>query len=111
MNSNQTNRDELKRRLKEKIRNKRSNDHTAPQLVQRLRDDPATALMSMGIDDANVLNNAKEIIQMSKTLLGNSAKKREMSNEAKEDISNSKDEKSRAEDDDESEDEAPPPLS
>jgi hypothetical protein len=106
MNSETPDREELRRRLRSKIRGKRSNDHTGPQLAQRLQDDPATALMSMGIDDASVLNNAKQIIQMSKSMLNNSAKK-----VAKEETTpkNNKIEKKNTEDDDDSEEEAPPP--
>ena len=106
MNSETPDREELRRRLRSKIRGRRSNDHTGPQLAQRLQDDPATALMSMGIDDASVLNNAKQIIQMSKSMLNNSTKK-----VAKEETTqkDNKIEKKNTEDDDDSEEEAPPP--
>lgn len=116
MNLERPSRDELRKRLKEKIRGKRSNNHTGPQLAQRLQDDPATALMSMGIDDASVLNNAKEIIQMSKSMLNNSTKK--MSKEAKRDTSDNTEnttqteqiDKNNTENGEDSEEEAPPPL-
>ena len=112
MNSEPPTRDELKRRLKDKIRSKRSNDHTGPQLVQRLQDDPATALMSMGIDDASVLNNAKQIIQMSKSMLNKSTKKR--TKEARDGTSNNTVNTMKMEQidntcDDSEEEEAPPP--
>lgn len=106
MNSETPNREELRRRLRSKIRGKRSNDHTGPELAQRLQDDPATALMSMGIDDPSILNNAKQIIQMSKSMLNNSIKK-----VAKEETTpkNNKIEEKNTEDNDDSEEEAPPP--
>lgn len=103
MNSETPDREELRKRLRNKIRGKRSNDHTGPQLAQRLKDDPATALMSMGIDDVSVLSNAKEIIQMSKSMLNNSSKKMTKEDHQK------KVNKNDTEMDDDSEEEAPPP--
>ena len=107
MNSETPDREELRRRLRSKIRGKRSNDHTGPQLAQRLQDDPTTALMSMGIDDASILNNAKQIIQMSKSMLNNSATKKVASEENTKKID--KNEKNDTEVNDDSDEEAPPP--
>lgn len=107
MNSETPDREELRRRLRSKIRGKRSNGHTGPQLAQRLQDDPATALMSMGIDDASILNNAKQIIQMSKSMLNNSTAKKVASEENTKKID--KNEKNDTEVNDDSDEEAPPP--
>ena len=107
MNSETPDREELRKRLRSKIRGKRSKDHTGPQLAQRLQNDPATALMSMGIDDASILNNAKQIIQMSKSMLNNSATKKVESEENTQKID--KNEKNHTEVDDDSDEEAPPP--
>ena len=56
-------REELRRRLRDKIRGKRSDGGKGPQLAQRLRDDPTTAMLQMGLDDAGMLNNAKGIVK------------------------------------------------
>ena len=76
LNMDNEKRQELKKRLRQKIEQKRSsNQNTGPQLAKRLSDDPASTLMSMGVDDANILSNAKAVIQQSKTLLQNSKNK------------------------------------
>ena len=51
---------ELRRRLREKIRGKRGG---GPELAQRLRDDPTTAMLQLGLDDATLLNSAKSIVK------------------------------------------------
>ena len=65
---------ELKQRLRQKIRSKRNpNENSGPQLTKRLGDDPASTLLSMGIDDASIISNAKSIVQQSKSMLQNSS--------------------------------------
>ena len=58
-------RQELRRRLRAKIKNKRegTDGNTGPQLAQRLRADPKSAMLSMGVDDVDVLNNADSILK------------------------------------------------
>ena len=54
--------EELRRRLREKIKSKRN--VTSPhELANSVRKDPQTAMMSMGIDDAHVLKNAQQIVK------------------------------------------------
>ncbi len=53
-------RTELRRRLREKIRSKRGG---GPELAQRLREDPTTAMLQLGLDDATLLNSAKSIVK------------------------------------------------
>ena len=62
-------RDELRRELRQKIKNKRNPSNTAQTLAKNVKQDPQTALMSMGIDDADVLNNAKMMLKDPKTML------------------------------------------
>lgn len=59
----QSNKQELRQRLREKIRSKRDSQKSMPQLAQRLKDDPTSAMMSMGVDDAQLLANAAQIIK------------------------------------------------
>ena len=56
-------REELRRRLREKIRGKRDSGGGGPQLAQRLREDPTTAMLQMGLDDPNMLKNARNIVK------------------------------------------------
>lgn len=56
-------REELRRKLKDKIRNKRNPNEKTAQLPQRLKDDPAGVLLSMGIDDASILNNVQMLLK------------------------------------------------
>lgn len=53
-------RDELRQRLRDKIRGKRAEEDTS--LRAALRKDPQTALLSMGIDDLDVIRNADAIV-------------------------------------------------
>lgn len=50
-------REELRRRLRAKINGKRS----TTDMARSIKKDPQTALMSMGVDDADILSHAKEI--------------------------------------------------
>lgn len=64
MNSNED-REALRQRLRARIRDKRDgggNDRNGTaQLARRMRDDPATAMLELGLDDPAVLSNAKSI--------------------------------------------------
>lgn len=61
-----TDREALRRRLRAKIRGKRGGE---PELPTRLRDDPVTAMLSMGLDDAELLNQAKSIVAQPEAFL------------------------------------------
>lgn len=60
-----TDREELRRRLREKIRGKRGAAPQPPQevLAEQLRADPASAMLALGIDDADILRNAGAIVR------------------------------------------------
>lgn len=60
-------REELKKRLREKISGKRTNSETP----KNIKKDPQTAMLSMGIDDLNVLKNAQSIIKNPQSALKN----------------------------------------
>ena len=54
---------ELKRRCREKGAQARSGKTSGgPQLAQRLKDDPTSAMMELGIDDPNILQSAASIV-------------------------------------------------
>ena len=60
--TNEVSKEELRRRLREKIKNKRNG--TLPNdLASSIRKDPQTAMMSMGIDDPHILFNAQQIVK------------------------------------------------
>jgi hypothetical protein len=68
-------RDEKRRALREAIRNKRSHrtgEHAGnlARMQERMRRDPETALLSMGVDDVDVLQNAKHVVQAAKQMVG-----------------------------------------
>lgn len=59
-----TERDELRKKLKEKIRDKRNGKNSSNENIHdKLKKDPQSALMSMGIDDVDMLNDAKSIMK------------------------------------------------
>ena len=60
-------REELKRRLREKINGKKTNNETP----KNIKKDPQTAMLSMGIDDPSVLKNAQSIIKNPHSALKN----------------------------------------
>ena len=62
-------RDELRKELRQKIKNKRNPSNTTQSIAKNVKQDPQTALMSMGIDDADILNNAKMMLKDPKTML------------------------------------------
>lgn len=57
------NRDELRRRLRDKIKSRRNNQNEGPQLAQRLKDDPKGAMLGMGLDDPQILAQAESIVK------------------------------------------------
>lgn len=65
MTSAPPDRQELRRRLREKIQTRRDgrcDNASGPQLAQRLKEDPQTAMLQMGIDDPSILSRAKNIV-------------------------------------------------
>lgn len=57
-------REELRKRLRDKIKGKRSGDsNSVSEMSRNLKKDPQSALMSLGVDDAEMLKNAKNIVK------------------------------------------------
>lgn len=58
-------REELRRKLRAKIKGKRdgTDNSSGPQLAQRLRSDPQSAMLSMGVDDPEILKQAESIVK------------------------------------------------
>ena len=54
-------REALRRKLRDKIRGKRGS--TGPQLARRMKDDPTTTMLSLGVDDPSLLEHAKMIVR------------------------------------------------
>lgn len=52
----------LRRRLRDKIKAKR-NKEEGPQLAKRMMDDPTTMMLSLGIEDPDILDRAKSIVK------------------------------------------------
>lgn len=101
----------LRKKLREKIRNKRTGGDSGPQLAQRLKDDPATTMMQMGIDDIGILTKAKSIVSHPEAFMRSISSvndKNKNGSEAKE--NNKLPEAKLPNDDDEDDEEAPPPL-
>jgi hypothetical protein len=63
-------REELRRELRQKIKEKR-NPNSAQSIAKSVKDDPQTALMSMGVDDPDILSQAKSIFRDPKQMLRN----------------------------------------
>ena len=70
-------REDLRRRLREKIRNKghhrNAQDGAGPQLAQRMKSDPTTTMLQMGLDDPELLSQAKHIVQNPQAFLKSAA--------------------------------------
>lgn len=62
-----TPRDELKRKLRDKIKSKR-NDSTV-DMAKAVRNDPQTAFLRMGLDDPQLLMQAQEIVKNPSSIL------------------------------------------
>jgi hypothetical protein len=63
-------RNELRAKLRDKIRNSRNSDDDTQTLARRMRDDPKTTLLGMGIDDAGVLELAPSLVANPHRALG-----------------------------------------
>lgn len=63
-------REDLRRALRNRIREKRNpSAGGGPQLPQRLRDDPVGTFLRLGLDDAELLKNANDMVKNSKNML------------------------------------------
>lgn len=58
MSDTSANREELRRKLRQKIHGKRN---TNQDLARNVRQDPQTALMNMGIDNIDLIKTAKDL--------------------------------------------------
>lgn len=67
--SSSLSREELKKKLRDQIKGARNNNRG--NLSQQLKKDPQSTLMSLGIDDANILKNAKDIVKNPQSYLKN----------------------------------------
>ena len=101
-------REELRKKLRDKIKGKRE-PSGGPQLAQRLKDDPTTTMLQMGLDDASLLSNAKNIVKNPEAFLKETFSKasRQKSNEKKAKIRPVVVEKEKTDSSDD--EEAPPP--
>ena len=54
-------REDLRRKLREKIKGKRSGPDAS--LSNRMKSDPASTMLAMGLDDPELLKNAKDIVR------------------------------------------------
>ena len=62
-------REELRKKLREKIKSKRNNSDSMSTLAKNVRNDPQSAFMQMGIDDPQILANAAAITKDPKQFL------------------------------------------
>ena len=59
-----TEKNELRKKLREKIKDKRNgNNSSIENISNKFKKDPQSALMSMGVDDVDMLNDAKSIMK------------------------------------------------
>ncbi len=63
MDDDKPTREELRKRLRNKIHDKRTGNSSMESLAKTVKNDPQTALMSLGIDDPNILKSAKDIFK------------------------------------------------
>tara|TARA_B110000008_G_C16655381_1_gene438501 strand:+ start:115 stop:453 length:339 start_codon:yes stop_codon:yes gene_type:complete len=84
MTSNSQSREELRKKLRDKIKNKRNGGDSSANMARTMKKDPQTALMSLGIDDPNILNSANDIVKNPHKLLD------ELKQELKENIEQTK---------------------
>lgn len=71
-NLNTTDRDELRKKLRAKIRSKKQGGGDGNlDLAKKMKQDPTSALMSMGIDDPSLLRNANSILTNPQQVLQN----------------------------------------
>ena len=67
-------REELRKKLRENIKNKRSGNNNTNIFAQNMKKDPTSTLMSMGVDDTNILKNADKIVKNPEQFLQNMLK-------------------------------------
>ena len=94
-------RDELKQKLREKIKGKRggSDASSSNNISARMKADPTSTMLAMGLDDPDILKNAKNIVRNPHTFLKNAVEKVQSVTEPR-----------MQKNEDEDEEEAPPPL-
>jgi hypothetical protein len=63
MNKSNETREELRKRLKDKIREKQNTTSANASLAKKIKDDPKSALLSFGVDNADILNNAQSLLK------------------------------------------------
>ena len=61
MDNEKATREELRRRLRNKIREKKN--PTSNAFAKKMKDDPKSTLLSLGIDNADILNNAQSLLK------------------------------------------------
>lgn len=65
-------RQELRRKLREKINSKRNNCVSGVNdVAKQMKADPTTTMLAMGLDDLHILNNAKHIMRDPHSFLKN----------------------------------------
>ena len=84
MTSNSQSRDELRKKLRDKIKNKRNGGDSSANIARNMKKDPQTAIMNLGIDDPAILNSAKDIVKNPQKILD------DLKQELKENIEQSK---------------------
>lgn len=100
-------REALRKKLQEKIRAKRDDSSSkGPQLAQRLKDDPKGAMLQMGIDDVDILKNARSIVNNPRQFLADSLTEGKKKNKR----NKKKAEKDHIKEESDDEEEAPPPF-
>lgn len=62
MSDKNLSREELRKKLKEKIKNKRNGSDNMTEFARNVKNDPQTAMLSMGIEDLSILNDAKKMV-------------------------------------------------
>ena len=100
-------RDELRKKLRDKIRGKRT-DTSSTNVAAQMKTDPQTALLQMGIDDPAMLSMASSAVKRPEAFL-EQLKKRMSITEEEEDDEEAPPPLTVAKTD-EDEEEAPPPL-
>ena len=56
-------REELRQRLKNKIKGKRGGGDNSSSLSAKIKADPASAMLALGLDDPDILKNARDIVR------------------------------------------------
>lgn len=102
-------REELRKKLREKIRGKRNPTSTSvQQTANQLKNDPQTALMSMGIDDPEILKHANLITKSPQSFIQNMIQTVSSQDEVRQKVEH--EDKRIVEEGEEEEEEAPPGM-